>query len=126
MILKYPRNRQCGAQCSCLLSGMYSVQLYKITYCNALQQKYIFIFSGTSKYSFLQFKKEIRGGKNPRTLKRIIRNYWRCCQTLDHSPVNMNDVSIVHSPLFHGLECLLCAHTEAQHVQIHHFLEVVR
>ena len=47
-------------------------------------------------------------------------------QTSDRSPVNMNDVSIVHSSLFHGLKCLLCAHTEAQHVHIHHFLEAVR
>ena len=47
-------------------------------------------------------------------------------QPSDRSPVNMNDVSIVHSSLFHGLKCLLCAHTEAQHVHINHFLEVVR
>ena len=38
----------------------------------------------------------------------------------------MNDVSIVHSPVFHRLKCLLCAHTKPQHIQIHHFPEVVR
>jgi len=57
VILKYTVMSHCGGKCSSLLRGLYSVQLYKITYCTELQRKFVFRFNVTSKYTFLKLKR---------------------------------------------------------------------
>jgi hypothetical protein len=54
VILKYAVMSHCGAKCSSLLRVLYSVKLCKIMNCTELQRKFIFRFSGMSKYAFLQ------------------------------------------------------------------------
>ena len=73
MTLKYTVMSHCVEKCSSLLRGLYIVKLCKITYCTALQRK--FIFDLAEYLNTLSCKlKEILVGIYLRSLKRIIHN----------------------------------------------------